>query len=98
MREHWGASKSTGQTDTPDFRIAVSGHPVPLHTDFHAIVDGTDGDTYLDPVKATSAALFVYGAKGKIVRMKNPQGHDIELDVVLGRSTIEDLSEAGRED
>ena len=42
-----------GSTDTPDFRIASSGHPVPLHTDFHAIVDGTSGDTYLKPVKAT---------------------------------------------
>ncbi len=41
-----------GATDTPDFRIATSGRAVPLHTDFHAIVDGTSGDTYLQPVKA----------------------------------------------
>src|SRR5580692_5644838 len=41
-----------GKTDTPDFRITISGRPVPLHTDFHAIVDGTSGDTYLQPVKA----------------------------------------------
>src|SRR6266487_2268058 len=41
-----------GKTDTPDFRVAVSGHRVTLHTDFHAIVDGTSGDTYLEPVKA----------------------------------------------
>ncbi len=41
-----------GTTDTPDFRLSISGHPVPLHTEFHAIVDGTDGDTYLQPVKA----------------------------------------------
>ena len=42
-----------GTTDTPDFRIATSGHAVPLHTEFHAIVDGTSGDTYLQPVNAT---------------------------------------------
>jgi len=41
-----------GATDTPDFRLAISGRSVPLHTDFHAIVDGTSGDTYLQPVKA----------------------------------------------
>ncbi len=29
-----------GKTETPDFRIAISGHPVPLRTEFHAIVDG----------------------------------------------------------
>ena len=41
-----------GTTDTPDFRISVSGHPLPLHTSFHPIVDGTNGDTYLQPVRA----------------------------------------------
>src|SRR5204863_2886999 len=41
-----------GETNTPDFRIAISGHPVPLTTKFHAIVDGTSGDTYLEPVQA----------------------------------------------
>ncbi len=46
-----------GETDTPDFRIRISGHPVPLHTKFHAIVDGTNGDTVLDPVDATILAL-----------------------------------------
>ena len=41
-----------GTTDTPDFHIAISGRNVPLHTEFHAIVDGTNGDTYLQPVRA----------------------------------------------
>jgi hypothetical protein len=84
-----------GKTDTPDFQVAVSGHPVPLHTDFHAIVDGTDGDTYLEPVKAT-VLHSSFTASGKIVRMKEPQhGHDIELNVVLGHATIEDLLKLG---
>jgi hypothetical protein len=83
-----------GQTDTPDFQIAVSGHPVPLHTEFHAIVDGTDGDTYLDPVKAR-VLHSSFTATGRIVRMKNPHGHDVELNVVLGRAQIEDLLELG---
>ncbi len=83
-----------GQTDTPDFRIAISGHRVPLHTEFHAIVDGTDGDTYLQPVKAR-VLNSSFTAKGKIVRVQNPPGHDIELDVALGRATIEDLLKLG---
>ncbi len=89
-----GRIEVTGRTDTPNFQIAVSGHPVPLHTDFHAIVDGTDGDTYLDPVKAT-VLHSSFTARGKIVRMKSPRGHDIELDVILGRSRIEDLLRLG---
>src|ERR1700680_3281415 len=89
-----GRIEVEGQTDTPDFQITVSGHRVPLHTDFHAIVDGTDGDTYLDPVKAT-VLHSSFTARGKIVRMKSPPGHDVELDVVLGRARIEDLLKLG---
>jgi hypothetical protein len=89
-----GRIEVDGQTDTPDFQIAVSGHRVPLHTDFHAIVDGTDGDTYLDPVKAT-VLHSSFTARGKIVRIKNPRGHDVELEVVLGRARVEDLLKLG---
>ena len=83
-----------GSTDTPDFRIAISGHPVALHTDFHAVVDGTDGDTYLEPVKAR-VLQSTFTASGKIVRMQSPHGHDIELNVVLDRARIEDLLQLG---
>lgn len=36
-----------GTTDTPDFSLDTAQHPLPLHTRFHAIVDGITGDTYL---------------------------------------------------
>ena len=83
-----------GTTDTPDFQIATSGHPVPLHTEFHAIVDGTNGDTQLRQVNATFLHTS-FTAKGSVVRMKNAKGHDIELDVVLDRARIEDLLKLG---
>jgi hypothetical protein len=89
-----GRIQVEGKTDTPDFRVAVSGHPVPLRTDFHAIVDGTDGDTYLQPVRAQILHSSLT-ARGKIVRVENPHGHDIELNVVLGHALIEDLLKLG---
>ena len=79
-----------GSTDTPDFRIAISGRAVPLHTDFHATVDGTTGDTYLEPVKAMILSTSVV-AKGSVVRLKAPGGHRVELDVVIEKGKIEDL-------
>ncbi|MGA7137659.1 MAG: AsmA-like C-terminal region-containing protein [Terriglobales bacterium] len=79
-----------GATDTPDFRIATSGRAVPLHTDFHAIVDGTNGDTYLQPVKARILTSWLV-ANGSVVRTKDPQGHRVELDVVIEKGKIEDL-------
>lgn len=83
-----------GSTDTPDFRIASSGHPVALHTQFHALVDGTTGDTYLRPVNASFLDTSLT-ATGWVVRVKNPHGHDIELDVVLHRARIQDLLQLG---
>jgi hypothetical protein len=89
-----GSIAVDGKTETPDFRIAISGHPVPLRTEFHAIVDGTSGDTYLEPVKAMILHSSVL-AKGSVLRVKNPQGHRILLDVAVGRARIEDLLTLG---
>lgn len=79
-----------GATDTPDFRLAISGRAVPLHTDFHATVDGTSGDTYLQPVKARILSSWLV-ANGSVVRMKDPIGHRVELTVVIEKGRIEDL-------
>lgn len=89
-----GRLEVNGQTETPDFRLAVSGHPVPLHTEFHAIVDGTDGDTYLDPVHARILHSS-FTAQGKIVRVTAPRGHDIVLQVNMANARIEDLLQLG---
>ena len=79
-----------GATDTPDFRVAISGRSVPLHTDFHATVDGTSGNTYLQPVKARILSSWLV-ANGSVVRTRDPGGHRVELDVVIERGKIEDL-------
>jgi hypothetical protein len=79
-----------GTTDTPDFRIATSARAVPLHTDFHAIVDATSGDTYLQPVKARILNSWLV-ADGSVVKTKDPNGHRLELDVVVEKGKIEDL-------
>jgi hypothetical protein len=79
-----------GATDTPDFRLAISGRSIPLHTDFHAIVDGTNGDTYLQPVKAQILSSWLV-ANGSVVRMIDPHGHAVELDVVMEKGRIDDL-------
>jgi hypothetical protein len=79
-----------GETDTPDFRVATGGRPVPLHTDFHAIIDGTSGDTFLQPVKAKILDTFLV-ANGSVVRTKDPKGHHVELEVTIEKGKIDDL-------
>jgi hypothetical protein len=82
-----------GTTDTPDFSLDISNHPVPLHTKFHAYVDGTDGDTTLDPVEA-HLLHSDFTCRGKVELIRG-QGHDISLDVVMPRARIEDMLELG---
>ena len=60
-----------GNVDVPDFRLPQFGNAVVLHTTFHAKVDGTDGDTWLDPVNATLGhSHFI--TRGQVVRVKPP--------------------------
>ncbi len=88
----------TGQTWTPDFRLErVSlGSGVPLNTRFHAVVDGTNGDTWLQPVEGMLGHTHIL-ARGQVVRTDNPDGqghgHDIQLVVTVDRGRIEDILE-----
>jgi hypothetical protein len=63
-----------GKVDVPDFRLPQFGNPVELHTQFHAKVDGTDGDTWLDPVEATLGHSH-FTTRGEVVRVR-PPGQD----------------------
>jgi AsmA-like C-terminal region len=83
-----------GETDTPDFQVNISGHKIPLHTDFHAIVDGTNGDTYLQPVIA-HFLHSTFTANGYVVREPGVPGHHIVLDVVMDQAAIQDLLRMG---
>jgi AsmA-like C-terminal region len=80
----------SGQTDTPDFSLDRVGRPVPLHTDFSATVDGTNGDTYLHPVNATLVKSLIV-AIGKVVRDPEKRGHLISIDVTVPNGRIQDF-------
>ena len=79
-----------GKTDTPDFELDVSGQKVPLETEFHAIVDGSNGNTYLEPVKA-KLLNSTFTAKGFVVHNQGVPGHDIHLTVEIGDANIQDF-------
>jgi hypothetical protein len=88
--------ETDGVTKTPDFRLerVDKGSGVLLTTHFHAIVDGTNGDTYLQPVDAMLGHTHIL-AKGQVVRASDlvagAQGHDITLQVNVDRGRIEDI-------
>jgi hypothetical protein len=79
-----------GQTDIPDFSLDIAGNKVPLGTRFTAIVDGTNGDTYLERVEATLGQSTIL-AKGAVIRAKDVKGRRVELDIELDGARLEDL-------
>jgi AsmA-like C-terminal region len=79
-----------GQTDTPRFSLDKVGRPVPLHTDFSATVDGTNGDTYLHPVNATLVQSLII-AEGRVVRMPEKYGHFISIDATVPNGRVQDF-------
>ena len=82
-----------GTTTTPNFSLDISDHPVPLETTFHAYVDGTNGDTTLDPVEATLLHSH-FTTHGTVVSIHG-KGHDIQLTVHMPSGRIEDLLALG---
>lgn len=79
-----------GTTTTPDFQLTTSRQPVPLDTTFEAVVDGTDGDTYLNRVDAQLARTSLT-AKGAVIGTKGVKGRTVNLNVKIHEGRIEDL-------
>lgn len=79
-----------GTTSTPDFSIDVGGTPVPLTTTFHAVVDGTNGNTYLKQVDGKLADTPI-SAAGSIDSEPGVKGRTVKLDVKIIEGRIEDV-------
>ena len=80
-----------GYTDTPDFGLRTGGKPVALHTDFSALVNGTNGDVVLNKVTAQFLHTTLV-VNGKIVDVsKDIKGRTIFLNAASDNARIEDL-------
>ena len=80
-----------GTTDTPDFKLDSGGQAVHLTTQFHAIVDGTNGNTYLEPVKAHFLNSDVTVIKGKVEGKPGQPGKVIYLDIDMHDAHLQDV-------
>lgn len=79
-----------GETDMPDFALRTASHPLPLHTDYSAIVDGTNGDVILKKVTATFLNTTIV-ARGEVVDLSLQKGRTVNLDAVSQKGRVEDL-------
>jgi AsmA-like C-terminal region len=80
-----------GETDTPDFVVKVGGHPFALHTKYHAIVDGTNGDTQLKRIDANFLQSSLVAVGGVYNDAQHLPGRFVQLDIQMDRARIEDV-------
>ena len=79
----------TGTADVPEFSLDTAKQPVPLHTRFHAVVDGTTGDTDLQPVEAQLRSSR-FTCRGSVVNLRGV-GHVIDLEVDVPDGLVQDF-------
>jgi hypothetical protein len=79
-----------GKTEMPDFALDGEGVPLLLTTDFVAVVDGTNGNTLLQPVVATLGSTKIV-CRGGVVRDKGEKGKSVKLDVTVDDGKMEDF-------
>lgn len=79
-----------GTTDTPDFVVTSGGHKIHLTTKFKATVDGTNGDTRLEPVEARFRSTVLI-TRGSVEGKPGQHGKTIALDLSSKEARLEDL-------
>ena len=85
-----GHIDTNGETDVPDFRVSGSSHTVHLISKFQAVVDGTNGDTYLQNVDAHFQRTTVT-SKGSVAGHPGQHGKTVRLEMAVNGGRIEDL-------
>ncbi|MBS1829746.1 MAG: hypothetical protein JST93_30885 [Acidobacteria bacterium] len=79
-----------GEATVPDFRLNAVRNVVPLHTKFHAIVDGTNGDTILQPVNARLGKSDIW-VQGAVERRTGESGKTVALTAISKNGHVEDF-------
>jgi hypothetical protein len=85
-----GHMETEGTTEVPSFRVSGSANSVHLTVGFHAIVNGTNGDTYLEPADAKFLRSRLI-AKGGIEDGNGQKGKTATLAISVPAGRIEDI-------
>jgi hypothetical protein len=85
-----GHIEVAGTADVPQFSLTDAGNPVHLTTNFQAVVDGTDGNTYLQPVNGQFGHTSLT-AQGSVEGKPGEKGKTVTLDVVVRDGRLEDM-------
>jgi hypothetical protein len=79
-----------GDTTTPEFTLTDVGHPIPLRAKYDTIVDGTNGNTFLERIDGSWRNTSLV-AKGAVVDQPGILGRQVDLDITMDKARIEDV-------
>jgi len=79
-----------GQTDTPNFAVTSSSHQVDLQSQFHAVVNGENGDTFLEKVVATFWKTTV-SSQGSVAATSGGPGKTVSVELAAKDGRIQDI-------
>ncbi|HXA64931.1 MAG TPA: AsmA-like C-terminal region-containing protein [Bryobacteraceae bacterium] len=85
-----GHIDAEGSVDVPDFAVSGSKHPDHLASNFNAVIDGTNGDTYLTRVESHFRKTTVI-SQGDVKGHAGQHGKTVMLNVSVAQGRIEDL-------
>jgi AsmA-like C-terminal region len=85
-----GRVEVQGVTDVPGFKVKSSSHPVQLRTQFHAVVNGENGDTFLRQVSATFWNTKVW-SDGSVAGRSGQPGKTTSVELTATNGRIQDL-------
>jgi len=79
-----------GQASVPDFRLKIAGNPVPLVTQFEALIDGTKGNVILQPAIAMLGTTQ-FSTGGVVIKNEGDLQRTISLDVSMPQGDLADV-------
>jgi hypothetical protein len=85
-----GHIETHGTVEVPDFEVDRSGHTVPLHSTFQAVVNGTNGDVELEKVE-TKIGQTAVATTGRIAGKQGQSGKTVSLIFRVNQGRIQDL-------
>jgi hypothetical protein len=85
-----GKIVTDGSIEVSNFHVEKSGSRVRMNVAYHALVNGTNGDTTLDPAEVRFLRTTLI-ARGPIAGRKGEDGKTVTLDLSVPRGRIDDI-------
>jgi AsmA-like C-terminal region len=82
--------ETRGTVTVPNFEVTHAGHPVPLRSEFRAVVNATNGDVFLEKVDTVILHTAIF-ASGRVAGTPGHRGKTTSLDCSVNQGRIQDF-------